>query len=191
MKVICAHEGFKGPHPLQFVRSAKLLGVTVDDQLTWRQHITATVKAAAYRLYMLRRLKSLGTPTEELKGVYIIFILPRLMYTSTAWSSCLTAIQRQQFENVIQKKACRIILGPAYTNYDHALTTPNLPRLSNKYRETLLKLGKSLLRHPKHRHALSPAIRRPAHSTRHNNVLIPTRATRTDRYKNTHHGTSH
>ncbi|MPC28185.1 hypothetical protein E2C01_021380 [Portunus trituberculatus] len=30
-----------GPHPLQVVRSAKVLGVTVDDQLTWTLHVTA------------------------------------------------------------------------------------------------------------------------------------------------------
>ncbi|MPC67548.1 hypothetical protein E2C01_061725 [Portunus trituberculatus] len=45
-----------GLHPLQVVRSAKLLGVTVDDQLTWKLHVTTTVRSAAYRLYMLRRL---------------------------------------------------------------------------------------------------------------------------------------
>ncbi|MPC88912.1 hypothetical protein E2C01_083836 [Portunus trituberculatus] len=50
-----------GPHPLQIVRSAKLLGVTGDDQLTWKLHVTATVISAVYRLYMLRRPKSLDT----------------------------------------------------------------------------------------------------------------------------------
>ncbi|XP_063870530.1 uncharacterized protein LOC135105841 isoform X1 [Scylla paramamosain] len=57
-----------GPHPLQVVRCAKLLGVTVDDQLTWKQHVASTIRSATYRLYMLRRLRSLGTPTDELRG---------------------------------------------------------------------------------------------------------------------------
>ncbi|MPC37483.1 hypothetical protein E2C01_030964 [Portunus trituberculatus] len=60
-------------------RSAKLLDVTVDDQLTWKQHVTTTVRLAAYRLYMLRRLKSLGIPTDELKGIFLTFIQPRLI----------------------------------------------------------------------------------------------------------------
>ncbi|MPD04445.1 hypothetical protein E2C01_100136 [Portunus trituberculatus] len=84
-----------GPHPLQVVRSAKLLGVTVDDQLTWKLHVTATVRLGAYRLYMLRRLKSLGTPADEVKGIYITFILPKLMYASPVWSSSLTFTQQQ------------------------------------------------------------------------------------------------
>ncbi|MPC62189.1 Homocysteine S-methyltransferase YbgG [Portunus trituberculatus] len=77
--------------------------------------------------------------------------------------------------------ACRIIFGPAYTNYDHALTALNLPRLSNKHREALLKLGRSLLRHSRLR-LLPPATPRLVHTTHHNNVLMPTRATRTDHH---------
>ncbi|MPC46447.1 hypothetical protein E2C01_040167 [Portunus trituberculatus] len=115
-------------------------------------------------------------------------------YTYNLYSAkthvCLTATQRQQLENV-QNRACRIILGPAYTNYGHALTTLNLPRLSNTHREALLKLGRNLLRHPKLRHLLSPATPRPVHTTLHNNVLMPTRATRTDRYKNSAIPTMH
>ncbi|MPC78037.1 hypothetical protein E2C01_072510 [Portunus trituberculatus] len=106
------------PHLLQVVRSAKLLGVTVDDQLTWKQHVTTTVRSADYRLYMLRRLKSLGIPADELEGVYLTLVLPRLMYASLAWSSSLTSHQQQQLEDV-QKRACMIILSPAYTK-----TTP-------------------------------------------------------------------
>ncbi|MPC35054.1 hypothetical protein E2C01_028464 [Portunus trituberculatus] len=148
-----AHHGPSSPPSGSVGQVTYVLRVTVNDQLTWKQHITATVRAEAYRLYMLRRLKSLGTPTEELKGVHLTFILPGLMYALPAWSSCLTDTQRQQLENV-QKRACRIILGPAYTNYDHALTNLNLPRLSNKHREALLKLGRNLLCHLRLRHLL-------------------------------------
>ncbi|MPC89285.1 hypothetical protein E2C01_084223 [Portunus trituberculatus] len=84
-----------GPHPLQVVRSAKLLGVTVYDQLTWKLHVTATMRSAAYTLYMLRRLKSLGTPADELKGIYITFILPKLTYASPVWSTSLTCTKKQ------------------------------------------------------------------------------------------------
>ncbi|MPC66576.1 hypothetical protein E2C01_060725 [Portunus trituberculatus] len=129
-----------GPHPLQVVQSAKLLGVTVDDQLTWKLHVTATARLTAYRLHMLCRLKSLGTPNDELKGIYITFILPRLMYASPVWSSSLTSTQLQQLDDV-QKRAYRIILGrPAYTNYDHALTTLNLSTLATGHQAALIRL---------------------------------------------------
>ncbi|MPC84394.1 hypothetical protein E2C01_079132 [Portunus trituberculatus] len=101
-----------GPHRLQVVRSNKVLRIKVDNQLTWKQHVTSTVRSGAYRLYMLHRLKSFGTPADELKGVHLTFILPSLMYASPAWSSSPTSTQQQQPENV-QKRTCRIILGPA------------------------------------------------------------------------------
>ncbi|XP_045104819.1 uncharacterized protein LOC123500172 isoform X1 [Portunus trituberculatus] len=53
---------------------------------------------------------------------------------------------QQQLENV-QKKTCRVILGPAYTNYDDVLTTASLSKLSARDREALEKLGRGLLRH--------------------------------------------
>ncbi|MPC80310.1 hypothetical protein E2C01_074887 [Portunus trituberculatus] len=155
-----------GPHPLQVLRSAKMLGVTVNDQLTWKLHVTATVKSAAYRLYMLRRLKSLGTPADELKGIYITCILPKLMYASTVWSSSLTCTQQQQLENV-QKRACRIIIGPAYTDYDHALSTLNLPTLATRHQAALIKIGRGLLRHSRLRNLLPLNAPLPIHTTRH------------------------
>ena len=170
-----------GPHSLQVVRSAKLLGVMLDDQLTWKQHISTTVRSAAYKLYMLRRLRSLGTPEEELKGVYITFILPKLMYASPAWSSSLTCTQQQQLESV-QKRACRIILGAAYTTYAAALTTLSLPSLSSRHREALEKFGRGLLRHPRLRDMLPPAAPHPVRLTRHINKIVPLKAPRTDRY---------
>ncbi|MPC28547.1 hypothetical protein E2C01_021756 [Portunus trituberculatus] len=171
-----------GPHPLKVVRSAKLIGVTVSDQLTWKLHVTTTVRSAAYRLYMLRRLKSLGTPADELKRIYIIFILSKLMYASPVWSSSLTCTQQQQMENV-QKRACRIILGPAYTDYDHALCTLDLPTLATRHQAALVKMGRrGLLRHSRLRHLLPPDAPQPIHATQHINVVMPLKAPRTDRY---------
>ncbi|MPC98227.1 hypothetical protein E2C01_093586 [Portunus trituberculatus] len=91
-----------GPLRLQVVQLASLLRVTVYNQLTWKQHVTTTVRSVAYRLYMLCRLKSLG--------MYLSFILPKLMYISPAWSSSLSSTQQQELKNV-QKRVCRVILG--------------------------------------------------------------------------------
>ncbi|MPC18259.1 hypothetical protein E2C01_011138 [Portunus trituberculatus] len=41
----------------------------VDDQLTRKQHVTTTVMLAAYRLYMLCKLKSLRKPADEFGGL--------------------------------------------------------------------------------------------------------------------------
>ena len=104
---------------------------------------------------MLRRLKSLGTRAAELKDVYTSFLLPKLMYASPAWSSCLNLTQHHQLEK-IQKRALGIVLGLAYSDYESALNTQNLARLSVKHEEALMKFGEGLLKHPRHRKLLPP-----------------------------------
>ncbi|XP_076037769.1 uncharacterized protein LOC143023141 [Oratosquilla oratoria] len=172
-----------GTHSLQVVQSAKLLGITIDDHLNWNQHINNIIRTASYKLFMLRRLKSLGTPLPDLKGVYTTFVLPTLMYASPAWSSSLNITQRSKLEKV-QRRACRIILGSQYEGYENALTTLSLPRLSDKHSEALNKFGQDLILHPRHCHFLPPNTTTPRHATRHSNKIKPIRAPRTDRYKN-------
>ena len=171
-----------GPHPLQVVQSTKLLGVIIDEQLTWKPHVNNVVRSASYKLYMLRRLRSLGTPERELCTIYTTFIIPTLIYASPAWSSSLTLTLKKKLERV-QKRACRIILGSAYEGYDHALSTLNLPRLSDRHEEVLQKFGQNLLTHHRYRHFLPASLPPPRRVTRHVNKLVPISAPRTDRYK--------
>ncbi|MPC13054.1 hypothetical protein E2C01_005775 [Portunus trituberculatus] len=124
---------------------------------------------------------SLGAPVDELKGVYLTFILPKLMYAVPAWSSSLNLTQRQQLERV-QKRAFRVILGPAYRFYKDALTCLSLPRLAIRHQEALEKFGEGLLHHPRLHHLLPSDVPPPAHATRHQNRVASLRAPRTDQY---------
>ena len=167
--------------PLQLVQSTKLLGITIDSKLDWYEHVKNTVTAASFRLFMLRRLRSLGAPTPELSTIYNSFILPKLTYASSAWTSSLNTTQMKQLEKV-QKRACKIILGSDYAGYDSALTTLKMPALSQLYQQTLSTFGSQLMQHPRHRHLLPPAVPRPPRALCHSNKIKPIRA-RTDRYK--------
>ena len=169
-------------HTLDVVTTTKLLGVIIDDKLSWGDHVSAVIKSASYRLYMLRRLKSLGLPTAELCNIFKLFILPKLTYASPAWSSSLSQTQHRRLERV-QKRAAKIILGPSYHTYEDALHTLDLPTLTDYYRQALTQFGHKLLQNPRQRHLLPPQAPRPLRATRARNKLVPLRA-RTDRYKN-------
>ena len=171
-----------GSHSLQVVESTKLLGVTVDSKLDWKLHTTNTVKTSTYKLHMLKTMKSLGAQHQQLRDIYGTFILPKLTYASPAWSPSLNITQQRRLERV-QKRACKIILGPAYTSYHQALTALNLTSLAERYHRDLQVFGERLLTHPRHRLLLPPALPPPLRAARHHNILKPIRA-RTDRYKN-------
>ena len=131
-----------GSHPLQVVQSTRLLGITVDDQLNWKQHVTNTIRSASYKICILQRLRSLKRPAAELKGIYMSLILPKLM----VWSLSLNLTQHQLEK--VQKRACKVILSHAFGDYASVLSTLCLPRLSVTHEEALRKFGEGLLKHP-------------------------------------------
>ena len=53
------------------VKHAKLLGVTLSDDLTWNMHVDSIVTKAAKRLYMLYQLKRAGIKQTDLVNVYV------------------------------------------------------------------------------------------------------------------------
>ena len=169
-------------HTLDVVTTTKLLGVIIDDKLSWGDHVSAVIKSSSYRLYMLRRLKSFGLPTTELCNIYNLFILPKLTYASPAFSSSLSLTQLRRLER-IQKRAAKIIMGPSYNTYVDALSTLDLITLADYYKHALTQFGRKLLKNPRQRHLLPPPAPRPQRATRACNKLVPIRA-RTDRYKN-------
>ncbi|MPC88816.1 hypothetical protein E2C01_083736 [Portunus trituberculatus] len=130
---------------------------------------------------MLCQLRSLGATADELRGVYLTFILPKLMYAHPAWSSTLNLTQRQQLERV-QKRAFRVILGPFYRSYEDALTCLSLPRQATRHQEALEKFGEGLLHHPRLRHLLPADMPLPARATQHQNRVAPLRAPHTNWY---------
>ena len=132
------------------------------------------VKTASYKLYMLDCLRSLGTPSDQLKAVYTSSILLKLFYASPTWSSSLNMTQSKQLERV-QRRACKVILGPTYVDYDNAVVTLNLPTLTTTYENALRKFGAGLLQIPGHWHFL-PSEAPHQRTTRHQNLLVPVKA---------------
>ena len=170
-----------GNNTLEVALTTKLLGITIDSKLRWDEHVGATVKASSYRLFILRRLKSLGLPITELRNLYQTFILPKLTYASPAWSSSITATHQRKLERV-QKRAVKIILAPNYNGYDNGLVALNLVPLSQLYQQLQLSFANKLLQNPRHRDLLPPPAPRPQRSLRTVNKLKPIRA-RTERYR--------
>ena len=65
----------------------KLLGVSIDKDLTFNVHVKETVRKVSRKLQVLKRYKHL-IPTHTKKRLYLTYFLPHLIYYSTVWFHC-------------------------------------------------------------------------------------------------------
>ena len=85
---------------IQRVHSFKLLGVYVDDSLTWNCHIEYITSKAYTRLYFLKILKRSGLPNNSLMNFYTAAIRLILEYCSVVWGHNLSKKQSSQLESI-------------------------------------------------------------------------------------------
>ena len=103
---------------IETVECTKLLGVTINNKLTWHDHVEQITSKAASRLYFLRMLRRTGIPSKDIFQVFTSIIRPILEYACEVWHPGLTKAQTQKLEH-IQTRAMRIIHPDA--SYEEAL----------------------------------------------------------------------
>ena len=129
--------------PLNFVKSAKILCIWIQDDLKWSKQVHEMLKKVNKRLYMLRTLKRFGFNADELAVTYKGYVRPLVDYGDVVWDSSLTQDQVTSIERV-QKRACKIILGKEYNSYNDALSQCDIETLSERRQNHSLKFAKSL-----------------------------------------------
>ena len=72
-------------HTIKWVNYARLLDVTIDNKLTWSQHIFEVKKNFVNKLNLLKRSSFL--PRNVLPDVYFKIILPSVSYALPIWGS--------------------------------------------------------------------------------------------------------
>ena len=100
-----------GSESIKRVSSTKTLGVTVDECITWKDHIDEVAKKAAKGIGILRRSKGF-LDKDTLKTIYSAFVLPHFDYCALVWHNCSKAFQNKLQK--LQNKAGRIITGDGY-----------------------------------------------------------------------------
>ncbi len=83
----------------------KLLGVTIDNNLSWEKHITTIVSTIKRKLALLRRIKQ-QMPLSTRKLFFNTHILPHIDYYTIIWGS----LRHTQNLLLAQKRAARVIL---------------------------------------------------------------------------------
>ncbi|KAI8511319.1 hypothetical protein Bbelb_104190 [Branchiostoma belcheri] len=130
---------------LSVVPCLKILGLRLQSDLRWNEQVNHMSANAARKLFILKRLRKFNLSQNELLIIYTAYIRPLMEYAVPVWSPGLSKQQVDQLER-IQRRACRIIMGPAYTGYASSLEHLKLTTLAER-RETLcLNFARSLIK---------------------------------------------
>lgn len=103
---------------IEAVRTFKLLGVHIQDNLKFDEHISKICAKATVRIHFMKQLKRGNVQIEDMLHYYYATIRPILEYACPAWNTSLTSKEIDKLEQV-QKRALSIIFDlPVYECYN-------------------------------------------------------------------------
>ena len=164
---------------IEMLEEMKLLGVIITSNLKWRSNTKYITERGYSRLWILKRLKRLGCPIEDLLDTYMKQVRCLLEMACPVWHPALTVADSKAIERV-QKSALSIILGDEYISYDSALDDLNLETLVARRDSLCLKFAMKSAAHPTHSQWFKSTGDAP--DTRNRNLYQPV-WTRTNRFK--------
>jgi len=78
----------------------ELLGVIIEDNLKWNNHVDFICKKASSRSYFLKVLKRNSVSATDMLHFYKITIIPVLEYACPAWHNSLNIEQSYRIESI-------------------------------------------------------------------------------------------
>ena len=111
--------------------SVKFLGIYIDCDLTWKNHINYISCKISRVIGVINRLKHL-LPIRVLVNLYNTMILPDLNYCIILWGGCASYLFNKVF--VLQKKVVRITTNSSYNAHtDKLFVKLNILKLEHIY----------------------------------------------------------
>ena len=75
---------------MDIIEETKLLGVMINNKLTWDSNTAFLVTRSNARMRLLHKLVDFGVPREDLVNIYVLFIRSILEKTYQVWHSSHT-----------------------------------------------------------------------------------------------------
>lgn len=124
-KCVVLHIGKNNPsrHPLSTVTSHNDLGVIINSDLNWSEHIVSVCKRANSKLFLIRKCFT-RISLNSMCRLYSIYVRPTLEFAGPVWNPDL-ARDKVLIENV-QRKATRLAFGRVRPCYEDRLTMAHL-----------------------------------------------------------------
>ena len=120
------------------VKKISFLGVLIQENLKWNEHITLKSNKISKINSLLYRLKN-TVPERTLINIYNALIVPHLSYGITAWGDAPQSLLKRLI--TLQKKALRTITGSKYNSHTEPIFKKlNLLKLKDLYKVNCCKL---------------------------------------------------
>ena len=130
--------------PIEHKPCTKLLGVHIDEMLTWDDQIKHISSKVSNGLRMLHLARKLTDNQETLKTIYYSLVQPCFDYCDVVWSDC-SKTRADQLQK-LQNRAARIITRADYSIRSSAVLHVNSLEWSNleerEKRHLLIKMFK-------------------------------------------------
>ena len=116
---------------LKRVSSCKHLGIIIDENLSWIEHVDQVLKKSRSCLYMLNKAKPL-LDQKSLNMLYNAMLTPHFDYCDVIWGTCNTTTRNKV--QIMQNRAAKIITGATrYDSSTEALNALNWNNLKDRY----------------------------------------------------------
>ena len=119
---------------LEVVEEMKLVGYQLRSDLRTTSNTEYIIKRAWKRMWVVRRLKSLGASEQELLSVLRAQVLSVLQFATPAWSTLITGKESAQIECVL-KTGLYLVYGHRYESFSWALRQAKMSSLSDQRRK--------------------------------------------------------
>lgn len=170
-------------HSIEQVATHRLLGVTLDNELSWAPHVQAVRKKVARNVYLLSKLKPF-TDVQTRTLFYHAHVKPHLDYASCVWDGCSDANMKQL--NSLHRRAAKVILAEKTSSTDEKLAMLKfLPLKKSRIFNKCVMLRKALITHtpPYLTELFQYAPQRPHRAARVSNNILNIPKPRVDLFK--------
>ena len=167
---------------IEVVNSAKLLGITISDNLTWNAHINELVKKTNKKLYFLVQLKRARLPPSDLVLFYLSCVRSTIDYGVPVFHNALLQYLKNELVH-IEKRALSIILPSM--SYNKACEVLGITPITEHHSQLCTKLFDAIVADPNHKlHGLLPQKNNVVYNFRYNRPFVLPRV-HTNRANNT------
>ena len=119
----------------QRVLNTKFLGITIDEKISWKEHVDNICKVILRNIGIINKVK-FYFPTRILLNLYSTLILPHLNYGIIAWGNCADYLLKIIL--LLQKKALRVICHSDFRAHtDAPFLTHSILKITDLYNYNL------------------------------------------------------